>query len=218
MGPMMGLITARFILLAMENLSPTHEKRAITFSTPSDDEISWKRITYEYICNLSAETHTQHEGYGRCLASPLSTTWKRVSGRQNLEKIRSECVPCPTCLSFFVPIYFITVMTSIVWKGLTFQGNRNKGFLRLHMTSIRWFAPDVSKNKSSILWDTWLGDWSDISSIAAVLTEPDEPQYGNLKPIGTPPLIFHTVTIDFIVAFPLLENGFNNNDELLLWS
>ena len=33
--------------------------------------------------------------------------------------------------------------------------------------------------------------------------------YGSLKPIVTPPLIFHTITIDFILALPLLENGFN---------
>ena len=33
--------------------------------------------------------------------------------------------------------------------------------------------------------------------------------YGSLKPIITPPLIFHTITIDFILALPLLENGNN---------
>lgn len=33
--------------------------------------------------------------------------------------------------------------------------------------------------------------------------------YGSLRPILTPPLIFHTITIDFILALPLLENGFN---------
>lgn len=33
--------------------------------------------------------------------------------------------------------------------------------------------------------------------------------YGSLNPVLTPALIFHTVTIDFILALPLLKTGFN---------
>ena len=34
--------------------------------------------------------------------------------------------------------------------------------------------------------------------------------YGNLQPILSPPILFHLVTIDFILALPLLHTGKDN--------
>lgn len=34
--------------------------------------------------------------------------------------------------------------------------------------------------------------------------------YGSLRPVITPPLVFYTITIDFILALPLLKSEFNS--------
>ena len=182
---------APVVAVAVENPAEVQESYPITTAQVSAEFLNEIRTAYatDKMCQRIIEILKENQSRGANNAAELPFKIKNGLILAKADRIHQ----------MDRPVIPKSLVGNILDSAHDAQGH--PGYARLTQSiSENFYVFDISKVIRTYLWHCRL---------CQVMQTPRHKPYGSLQPILTPPYLFHTITIDFILALPTTPEGYN---------